>query len=110
VAAIVQSARSNLNDNTEPFRYSDDDLLSFVNTAVYEVRRVRPDFFFGITVIPQYDAADITNLTEFAFPNYADPVTDYVVGNAELRDDEFTDDGRAAQLMKGLGDALRGVA
>lgn len=110
VAQLIARARVDLNDtDADAYRYETSDLLGFVNSAVLEIWRNRPDFFYGESSATQYVDADVTGSTEYRFPQFADVTVRYVVGRAEIRDDEFTNDGRAAQMLQMFSAAVTGV-
>lgn len=110
VGNAVTEARRILQDlNEESYRYPTSHLCSLVTQACQEARRVRPDLFLGMltTTIPTYtesDFADELPITDSYFPQ----VVNYVVGRAELRDDQFSSDGRAAMLVTAFGVSLTG--
>lgn len=98
---VINDARAILQDtDSQLYRYSTADLVSYLNTALLEAKRLRPDLFVS------YIGEDVPSFTEGTlnsdFPideMYFSPIVFYVVGFAELRDDEFTVDARAATLM-----------
>jgi hypothetical protein len=101
----VAEARSLLNDTVQTagssYRYSDADLVSFINAAIREIRAKRPDVFLGLGL--RY-ASPIYSQNDFALAwpldeSMYDAALYYTVGRAELREDTFTDDGRAQTLM-----------
>lgn len=97
VANLVSSARVLLNDDSS-VRYTDAQLIGYVNEAYKLVRRVRPDLFFG-----QYKTALSTLVSGDDFPldsMYEPPFVDYVVGRAESRDDDYAVNGRATMLLQ----------
>jgi hypothetical protein len=105
---LVEHARGILQDATGAPRYSDDDLCRYATEALVEMRRMRPDIFlvYGLE----------TPIAPLTTANFADslPVADafftalvnFVVGRAELREDEYTNDGRAAGLLGGFTNSL----
>lgn len=109
--AMVQ-IRSILQDRVEPYRYLDSELVAILNTCLTEVKRLRPDAFAGTfttSTTPQFyedgqilppagylPLSDPWPIDEMFFS----PVVVYVAGYAELRDDEFTVDSRAALLLQ----------
>jgi hypothetical protein len=101
LAQVVESARTLLQDNTGVYRYQDSELYRYISEALYEMRRIRPDLFiaYGLfTVIPAYDSS--YSATVLPTPDtYFVSVVNYVAGRAELRDDEYTNDGRAAAVL-----------
>lgn len=98
VADYVTRARVLLEDKVAPYRYPDDDLVQALSLGVLEARRMRPDLFLGRTAaLPSFtannsDAVDID-------PMYRTAFLYYVVGHAQLRDAEDTQDARAAVFL-----------
>lgn len=101
VGQIVDRARTLLQDTVEPYRYPTPDLIAALNEACMEARRLRPDIYLRTL-----------NQTLPAFANIADAVTDakipseyrpafiyYIVGNAQLTDDEIGEDQRATIFL-----------
>lgn len=93
---VVDSARVVLQDS-EKVRYADSELLEYAIDGVLESRKIRPDFFFGgyKTVTSTYALADDVPLPIM----YALYLKDYIVFRAEVRDDEYSSEGRAAVLF-----------
>ncbi len=83
-------------------RYSDDEFFECINSFMYEVRAKRPDIFlpFGLrTAIPIFNASDDMN-TEFPLDiSIWSAFVYYIVGRTELREDTWSDDGRATAMM-----------
>ena len=102
VGQIVDRARALLQDTIDaPYRYSTADLIASLNEACMEAKRLRPDLYLRTL-----------NLTMPAFSNVADAVTEdkipseyrptfiyYIVGNAQLRDEEDVQDARATVFL-----------
>jgi hypothetical protein len=97
VGDCVTQARTLLNDS-DGTRYSDADLIGYINDAVQEARALRPDLF-----LPNVgtDPADVAALSAaFPLPNmYFRATYEWITAMAELRDDQFSVDGRAAMLL-----------
>ena len=94
---IIDRARVILNDTGTTFRYTDAQLIGYCNEAIQEVKRTRPDFFFGqyTATLPTYIASNTVPI-----PNeFQTTLVNYLVGRAEFRDDEFTVDSRASAFM-----------
>lgn len=97
---IIQNARVILQDEDVPYRYSDVQLWNILNSAFAEARRVRPDMFLQVGLrgpFPTY----VTTDQNVAFPlewQFFPAFIDYVVGRAELREDDAANDGRAVAL------------
>lgn len=112
VADFVTQARTSLQDLVSPYRYPDDDLVTAINMAFYEVSRLRPDILMdaaytsavstrgalGAPSVPAYTAADQTPIVPI--PNaYRMALIYFMVGYAQLRDAEEVQDARASQFM-----------
>lgn len=88
-----------LDEDSANYRYPDADLIEALNLAVLEAARLRPDLF--ITEMrdgsyPQYEA--LTEAVDLD-ARYRLPFVYYIVGHAQLRDDEPTQDQRASAFM-----------
>jgi hypothetical protein len=101
---LLLDARAILNDTVATsgsLRFSDEDLIQAFNHALLQARGKRPDAFLAMGLrgaVPQYTAGDI----ETPFPLdqiFYSPFLYYIVGHSELREDTFTDDGRATALL-----------
>lgn len=100
VADYISSSRQLLQDETSPYRYSDDDIVLALNLAITEARRFRPEIFqdYFFTSLPQYSsgvpgaAVDITDEYRLAFLYY-------IVGHCQLADNEDVTDARATVLL-----------
>lgn len=107
---VITEARETIGDSVEPFRYPTAMLMGFLNTALRELYRYRPDAFIGNFVqgvlsynpVPTYDVTDLGTDTSFPADDrvFFNPVVFFVAGRAELSDDEFSDQGRAMTLMQ----------
>jgi hypothetical protein len=83
--------------DADKLRYTDAQLLEYANDGVQEGFRIRPDFKLGsYTTAPS--AYLVGNTVPFPY-NYQMLLKHYVVFRAELRDDEYSQDGRAATLL-----------
>ena len=101
IGELLNDARSHLNDRTEPLRYTDADLVVYYNDALRDLKRLRPDAFFSMygEELPTYTVDDF--LEDIIVDEIFHPAMSYyIVGNAELLDDEFVTDGRVAGLLK----------
>lgn len=109
---ILDEARVLLQDTdtTDP-RYTDATLMAMLNRGIQALVRIRPDAAYDLyddnslntpEVVAsgatgnEVNLADTFNL-EMQFFN---PLVHYTVGMAEIVDDEYTVDGRAAMLLQ----------
>jgi hypothetical protein len=110
VSDVLTQARELLQDKVTPYRYSDASMIFAINEAMFEAFRLRPDLF-STTL-----RSDLTRVTASgdAIPlhqAFFAPLINYVVGRAEMREDEFATDKRAALLHSAFYTALtKGVA
>jgi hypothetical protein len=98
VADIVDPVRDILQDRQEPYRYPTDSLMRALYMGLLQVRTLRPDHYIGTfhhTMPRPTGLNDYVAVSEQLLPS----LVAYVAGVAELRDDEFTTDGRASALL-----------
>lgn len=100
VAQYINEARILLQDTVPTYRYGDAELLMALNLGIMTARRNRPDLFMEVTAIPQFTTADIAAGTAFAMDvQYRVAFLFFMVGFAQLRDEEDTQDTRAAAFI-----------
>jgi hypothetical protein len=97
VQDYVTEARRLLQDQTSPYRYPDDDLVSALNLGILTARRLRPDLFLNVSPLPSFSAVDTTVFT--MDEQYRVAFIYFIVGHAQLRDEEDTQDNRAAAFI-----------
>jgi hypothetical protein len=96
---LIEEARGHVMD-VDAGRYSDEDFLTYINNALYEIYRLRPDAYFGPlgNVVPQYETDDLDE--EFPLSGIFYTATVYfLAGSASLRDDEHVVESRATALL-----------
>ena len=112
VKDAVDQARMLLQDTDTSFqRYSDADLVAYLNNALAEAKRLRPDLFAPSisSASFSYTTTDIGSATALTIDDmYFPAVVDYMAAYAELRDDEAVDTNRAAGLLQLFSVRLRG--
>lgn len=103
IAFLIAEARTLLQD-TDPvpsYRYTDVEMLQAFNGAMSETRVKRPDLFLELGLrnpVPYYGLADLNAPFPLDSGVYSAFVF-YIVGRSEMREDVFTEDGRASTLM-----------
>lgn len=104
VQQVVDRARSLMQDEQTPYRFTDPQLLNAINDAMLEALRLRPDLFVGV----EYDPPAIVGLGDTVqIPSrYVNAIVYFVVGYLMLREDEFTSDARAATMLSAAKAAL----
>jgi hypothetical protein len=102
VGQYLEEARRLLQDEVVPYRYPDDDLVDALNIGLLEAKRIRADLFLPLFDIPWVDPAGTIDSTAKITldPMYRSSLIYYIVGRAQLRDDEPTVDSRAAGLLQ----------
>ena len=109
VQEMVATARVLLMDTVAPYRYLDDQLITGLNISLLEARRIRPDLFIWTpNEVPSYSVLDSTPIA--IDPQYLSAVLYYIVGHAQLRDEEDTNDVRAATMLQSFTGQLLTVA
>lgn len=118
---VVTEARVLLQDtDSGGYRYSNTNLLAIYNRALQALARVRPDACFDLydnnsLTVPELvesgAGAGQTNWTAtFGLEmQFFSPLVHYVVGVAEITDDEYSEDGRAALLLNQFKAELLGL-
>ncbi|MDE4918269.1 uncharacterized protein DUF6682 [Cupriavidus metallidurans] len=97
VQQVIDRGRVPLND-ADKVRYTDDDLLNYLNDGMAEIYTKRPDLRFGKFGV----ATDPIGLTD-KFPlsqAHEVAIKHYIVYRSELTDDENVNENRAAQTYK----------
>lgn len=112
VANYVADARTLLQDTVQPYRYPDADLVEALNMAWLEASRLRPDLVLDAKYqgflprrqpaptndAPSFSVADMTVSAQVPQP-YRQTFLYFIVGEAQLRDTEDTQDSRASAFM-----------
>ena len=108
---LVTEARELLQDtDTDVQRYTDATLLNILNRGLQDLARIRPDSFYNEFLSNSLNVPEIvesgavagqanwTDTVGFELQFYP-PLVGYVTGVAEITDDEYTTDSRAALLL-----------
>ena len=99
VRDILQDTKPDL---LNEYRYSDAQLLEYLNSGYSELQRIRPDAWLAYVgqPLPYVDSNAAIPTDPLPVDDiYFQPLVYWIAGNAELRDDTFTVDGRAATLL-----------
>lgn len=108
VADYVREARTLLQDQVAPYRYTDPELVSALNLAILSARKLRSDLFLGVATLPSFTAVDTT---AFVMDHqYRVAFLYFMVGHAQLRDEEDTQDSRAAAFKGMFASQLLSIA
>ena len=97
----VTEARVILEDTETPYRYSDSELVRYLNNSFAEMRRVRPDLFVGlfITQLPTFTVSQFSS--SYPLPDMYYPATvSYMVAMSNMRDDQDVLSGRASSFLQ----------
>lgn len=97
VQNYVDDARVLLQDQRVPYRYPDADLVLALNMSLLEAKKLRPDLFLNRSV-PTYTTGAMSTPVVID-EMYRVPHLYYIVGQAQLRDDEEVQDQRAAAFL-----------
>lgn len=138
VGAYVYSTRVRLQDLIYPFRYSDNAVIAALNSALFDVQRIRPDIFLDLKyqrplikgdigdgspsnfyttndvkyqAPPNNNMVDPTQGTYVAIPSkLSEPVVWYMAGQCQLFDVNDTTDQRAQAFFTKFQQELLSVA
>ena len=111
VQDYINEARAVLQDEVQPYRYSDADLISAMGMGIYEMRRVRPDLFVGsFSSLQSLDRTSPASTTVNIDPQYRKTLLYYVLGHVNLREDEQAEESRAAGFMGKFVQQLLSIA
>jgi hypothetical protein len=102
VSDYITNVRRLLLDETVPYRYGTADMIDALNLGIQEMVRLRPDLFFKAmrtNAIPSY-SSDSTYTAVAVDYRYRGALLYYVMGMMQLRDDESTQDSRAAAFIQ----------
>lgn len=92
------------------YRYSDDSLMMNLNQGLLEMYRIRPDIYLENKFrVPQYTIGDLSALIPIE-QQYMPSLVYFIVGMAQLRDDEGTQDSRASSFLAKFTSTLVAVA
>lgn len=120
---LVYESREMLQDTDADPRYPDSTLLNILNRALQDLGRIRPDIAYTLF------AANDLNIPEIIHANDAPAgsgqvlwtdtfglemqfyptMLSYIVGVAEITDDEYSEDGRAALFMQSFHNNAIGI-
>ena len=106
---LINEARSLLHDrDTANIRYSDATLVAALNMALDTLYVARPDAFIALfaTGVPHFTDADLAE--DFPLDGiFFSPCVLFVTGWAELREEEYAADGRAATFLSTARDTFK---
>jgi hypothetical protein len=111
---IIDEARETLQDtDSEGYRYTTAMLLNLLNRGLQELARLRPDAFYDTFVTEDIVVPEIAEAglgADFGAPMMFYPAMVYwVIGSAELIEDEFATDGRAVTLLTNFKQMVIGL-
>jgi hypothetical protein len=110
VSEILRNVRAIIQDEQTPFRYSDTDLVQYLNEGLAAMYRIRPDLMVGQgwAAEARYslpaDAA--TDLPALVSEWYFAPLVDWISGRAFMRDTQYAEGGVAVALFDKMRAAL----
>lgn len=107
VSEAMTIARRHLQDLETPYRYEDGDLIAAANAGLAMAYRLRPDLFIGAYTGAPPQVAVTTDVIPLD-GLMTNALADYMASWAEIKDDEFTTDGRAEALRRNFIAALAG--
>jgi len=100
IIAQVRTLIQDTDNSSGQYRYSTDSIVTALNQGVMEMFRIRPDLFLEVNyVVPIFNIGHL-DVDIGIEPQYVPPLIYYVVGLVQVRDDEQTQDTRAATFLK----------
>jgi len=118
---VITESRVLLQDtDSEGYRYSEATLIDILNRGLTIIGRNRPDACYDLYSANSLEVPELVESSPgsgqtlytatFGFEQqFFNPLISYVVGIAELVDDEYTEDGRAAMLLQSFRMELLGI-
>lgn len=101
---VIDEARTLSQDtDADGYRNEDSVYIDKLNRALQELARIRPDAFWTTfatedIVVPEVTSGSVGETFSPPMQFYA-PVMAYIVGQIELIEDEFSNDGRAVAML-----------
>jgi hypothetical protein len=106
LGSLIGEARTMLQDKLpatgSALRYTDDEMFEAINGMMAEVRTKRPDLFLPVGLrkpMPFYSSATDMDTPFPLDTSCYSAFVYYLVGRAEMREDTWSDDGRATAMM-----------
>jgi len=118
---LVFESREMLQDtDAQDPRYADSTLLNILNRGLQDLGRIRPDIAYTLFNANSLNVPEVVVSGAGAGQvNWDDPfglemqfyptMLSYLVGVAEITDDEYTEDGRAALFMQAFHNNAIGI-
>lgn len=110
VTQTLEGVRALLQDRVAPYRYSDADLVKYLNEGLAAMYRVRPDFMVGVgwqaapTFVLPADAA--TSIPQVIADFYQSALEEWIAGRAFMRDTQYGEGGVALAYTEKMRAAL----
>jgi hypothetical protein len=120
-ANLILESREMLQDtDIDDPRYTDSTMLNILNRGLQDLSRIRPDITYTLFVNNSLEVPEIVETAPGAGQViWTDPfglemqfyptMLSYIVGVAEITDDEYTEDGRAALFMQAFHNNAIGI-
>jgi hypothetical protein len=110
VQKIVDRARFFLQDETQPYRYSDDDFVEALNLGLLEAFRLRKDLFLTVETPTEYSSGSMADSITLGI-EYRMALVYFTCGYVQMADEEDTQDARATVFLnKALSQLMTPVA
>lgn len=118
---LVYEARELLKDtDADVRRFPDSTMLNILNRGLHDMARIRPDACYDIYADNSLNVVEVTDAApgagQVAWTDtfgldmmFYSPLVSYLVGVAEVTDDEYTVDGRAALMLSQFRNTVIGL-
>ncbi len=111
VQDYVDRARVLLQDQVSPYRYTDDELVAALNLSILDARRLRPDLFLStFASLPVFTSTGMSGQNVSIEQMYRVAFVYYIIGHAQLRDQEEGQDARATVFLNKFNSMLTTLA
>lgn len=111
ISDLITTARALIKDNREGVtpRHSDAKLIRYLNLALSDARRLRPDLFLPSVATTDVVYTDANLNTVFPLEySYVTPFVEYMAAMVSLEEDEYVAEGRAQALAARFAAKLLG--
>jgi|SRR5262245_21495990 len=103
----VRTLMQDVDNASGQYRYSTDSIITNLNSCMLDLFRLRPDLFLEAKfVVPVFTVAQLDQPLGVE-EQYIPPLIWYVTGLTQARDDETTQDARAAAFMATFKQAVQ---
>ena len=101
----IDEARRLIQDEVAPYRYSDASMLDALHLGMLELKRLRPEVFFGTSIPGTSTVGSTITIDE----SCQTALVYFLAGHVQLNDDEPSQDQRGAAFINKFNSSLTKV-